>query len=189
MLKIADPFLKSVLEMMDGKTMRAVAEQGDVEAQYLLGTMYATGYGDDLWREDDPDNDALPKKDLADVEAVKWFRKAAEQGHAVAQNTLAASYYDGRGVEKDRRTALVWSHKAAAQGLASAQYNLGLAHFEGEGVLQDFVEAHMWLNLAAAQSYNDSATLRDEVASKMSAAQIEKSQSLARQWQSTHQDQ
>ena len=29
------------------------------------------------------------------VQAVHWYRKAAEQGHAKAQNSLALQYYDG----------------------------------------------------------------------------------------------
>ena len=48
------------------------AEQGQAEAQYTLGFMYAKGEG-------------VPQ-DYA--EAMKWFRKAAEQGHAEAQHNL-----------------------------------------------------------------------------------------------------
>ena len=33
-----------------------------------------------------------------DTEAVKWYRKAAEQGHAEAQNNLGVMYLNGRGV-------------------------------------------------------------------------------------------
>ena len=31
-----------------------------------------------------------------DAEAVKWFHKAADQGHAEAQNNLALMYFNGR---------------------------------------------------------------------------------------------
>ena len=47
---------------------RPRAEQGDAEAQWRIGWMYHEGKGA-------PENDA---------EAVKWHRKAAEQGHALA---------------------------------------------------------------------------------------------------------
>ena len=35
------------------------------------------------------------------AEAVKWFSKAAEQGHAVAQYNLGECYLNGCGVAKD----------------------------------------------------------------------------------------
>jgi TPR repeat protein len=35
------------------------------------------------------------------VEAVKWFRRAAEQGFADAQDSLARMYVQGQGVPKD----------------------------------------------------------------------------------------
>ena len=53
--------------------IRARAEAGDAEAQKNLGVMYAIGEG-------------MPQDD---AEAVAWFRKAAEQGHAEAQFILA----------------------------------------------------------------------------------------------------
>ena len=48
---------------------RAKAEQGDASAQFFLGSFYALGAG--------------VLKD--DVEAVKWYRKSAEQGDDSAQ--------------------------------------------------------------------------------------------------------
>ena len=51
---------------------RKQAESGDAVAQNKLGLCYANG-------------DGVPK-DLS--EAVRWYRKAAEQGHAPAQSAL-----------------------------------------------------------------------------------------------------
>ena len=59
-----------------------------------------------------------------EVEAVCWYRKAAEQGHAKAQFNLGNSYYKGEGVEKDIREAARWYAKAAEQGHAKAQAKL-----------------------------------------------------------------
>ena len=56
---------------------------------------------------------------------------------------------------------------------------------DGEGVPQDYVRAHMWLNLAAAQDksqYHFAAKARDELAAKMTPAQIAEAQRLAREW-------
>ena len=40
------------------------------------------------------------------AEAAKWYRKAAEQGHANAQNNLGLMYMSGRGVAKDNAEAV-----------------------------------------------------------------------------------
>ena len=54
--------------------------------------------------------------------AVEWYRKAAEQGHADAQNNLGFMYYTGQGVEQDYKKAVEWYRKAAEQGHADAQF-------------------------------------------------------------------
>ena len=69
-------------------------------AQNNMGVLYANGQGVD--------------KDL--VEAVRWYRKAAEQGHAQAQTNLGFTYANGRGVDKDVKRAADWCARAAAQG-------------------------------------------------------------------------
>ena len=51
-----------------------------------------------------------------DREAVKWTRKAAEQGGASAQNNLGVMYQNGEGVPKDYVKAYAWWIRAAAQG-------------------------------------------------------------------------
>ena len=68
------------------------------------------------------------------VEAVKWYRKAAEQGNAVAQCNLGICYERGNGVRRDKVEAVKWYRKAAEQGNASAQYNLGICYSDGDVV-------------------------------------------------------
>ena len=58
-------------------------------------------------------------------QAVQWYRKAAEQGNADAQNNLGLMYANGQGVKQDYQQAVQWFRKAAEQGDASAQINLG----------------------------------------------------------------
>ena len=57
-------------------------------------------------------------------EAVKWYRKAADQGDADAQFNLGVMYYNGEGVPEDDKEAVKWWRKAAEQGHAEAQYFL-----------------------------------------------------------------
>src|SRR2546425_2396105 len=55
-------------------------------------------------------------------EALSWYRKSAEQGHARAQRNLGVCYAIGAGVGKDTVKAAKWYQKAAAQGDVGAQY-------------------------------------------------------------------
>ncbi|MDO4819232.1 MAG: tetratricopeptide repeat protein, partial [Prevotella sp.] len=74
------------------------------------------------------------------TEAVKWFRKAAEQGDAQAQHNLGVCYANGRGVTKSDTEAVKWYRKAAEQGLAEAQLNLGVCYANGRGVTKSDTE-------------------------------------------------
>ena len=58
------------------------------------------------------------------AEAVKWYRKAAEQGYARAQYNLGVCYGNGKGVPKNRAEAVKWFRKAAEQGHERAKENL-----------------------------------------------------------------
>jgi TPR repeat protein len=84
-------------------------------------------------------------------EALKWYRKAAEQGHALAQNSVGACCEKGRGVPQDHTQAVKWYRKAAEQGEAYAQNNLGACYANGTGVLEDRAEAVKWYRKAAEQ--------------------------------------
>jgi hypothetical protein len=55
------------------------------------------------------------------TEAVRWYRIAAEQGHAIAQNNLGMCYSYGNGVTQDYTKAVRWFRLAAEQGDADAQ--------------------------------------------------------------------
>ena len=84
-------------------------------------------------------------------EAVKWYRKAAEQGHAFAQTNLGLCYEEGKGVSQDYYEAVKWYRKAAEQGQADAQHNLGVCYYNGRGVSQNTYEAIKWFRKAAEQ--------------------------------------
>jgi hypothetical protein len=47
------------------------------------------------------------------MEAARWCRKAADQGHALAQNNLGTMFYEGRGVAQSGVEAARWYRKAA----------------------------------------------------------------------------
>ena len=57
------------------------------------------------------------------AEAARWYRRAAERGHAPAQNSVARLYETGMGVPRDEVEALVWYSLAAESGHAVAAIN------------------------------------------------------------------
>ena len=153
------------------KFLRPLAEQGNPQAQYTLGYIYAEGVG-------------VPADD---GEAVKLYRKAAKQGDADAQNELGAMYAAGRGVSQDHSEAVKWFRKAAEQGHREAQHNLGSMYYVGEGVPRDLVQAHMWYNIADALGDEDGQKGRDIAANFMTPDQIAEAQRLAWEWMAKHQ--
>jgi hypothetical protein len=104
------------------------------------------------------------KKDEA--VAVVWYRKAAEQGYALAQCILGVMYEYGQGVEKDEAEAVTWYRKAAEQGDAWAQNELGSCYENGEGVEKNLSEAIKWYRKATEQG-NDDAKKNEQRLSKM----------------------
>jgi hypothetical protein len=117
--------------------IRALAEQGNAEAEYKLGRMYAKGEG-------------VPQDYM---QAVEWFRKAADHGNAYGQNAMGTMYAYGTGVPQDYVQAIAWYHRAAEQGDMMAQSNLGVMYDTGRGVPQDFPQAAEWYRKAAEQGY------------------------------------
>ncbi|MBQ1202099.1 MAG: SEL1-like repeat protein, partial [Alistipes sp.] len=90
-------------------------------------------------------DECYDKKDYAS--AVEYYRKAAEQGNAAAQNRLGICYNIGLGVGKDSNEAIKWYRKAAEQGNAVAQNNMGNYYNKR----QNYTEAARWYRKAAEQ--------------------------------------
>ena len=162
------------------KHFALAAEQGNAEAQYLLGRCYTDGTGVEIdcpaafkWsgkaaEQGNPEAQFVLGElyghglgVLKDVsKAEEWYGKAfpglkrdAENGDPEAQYFLAASFSRGYGVEKNLKEAVKWYRKAAEQGNAQAQYNLGLCYENGEGVKKDLIKAKEWYSTAAEQGY------------------------------------
>jgi uncharacterized protein len=122
------------------------------------------------------------------AEALRIWGQLADQGDARAQFSVGKMYYIGQGVQRDYAKADEWFQKAADQGFAYAQFNLGVAYEDGGlGVPQDYALAHMWFNLASSPATNTdlrqmAVQNRDQVAGKMTPAQIDEAQRMAREW-------
>ena len=81
MLSLSAPVAAGPFEDADNNAaalqrLRPLADKGNPEAQNMLGDLYLV----------------VSKNN---VEAVTWFRKAAEQGHRLGQLNLGFSYMEG----------------------------------------------------------------------------------------------
>ena len=148
---------QSGLDRNDSKAFewyKMAAEQGDIEAFYQLGHIihfrlklnehkikyeYDYSSGSQIWPEEYS-------------EAARWYMRAAEKGHAVAQHYLAELYVKGRGVPEDYTEAVKWQRKAAEQGYAKAQKALAEMYEAGiDSFPQDSLEAVKWFKRASVQ--------------------------------------
>jgi TPR repeat protein len=116
--------------------------------------------------------------------AVRELKPLAEQGNAEAQFNLGSLYYQGRGVPQDYREAVKWLRKAAEQGHIFSQVTLGTVCAEGvQGVVErDYPQALMWFIFAAALGDMEAPEFRDNLANRMTPAQITEAQKLAREF-------
>ncbi|MQN39338.1 sel1 repeat family protein, partial [Prevotella copri] len=57
-------------------------------------------------------------------EAVKWYRKSADQGDSAAQFNLGCCYENGQGVPQCYDEAIKWYRKSAEQGYRRAKDSL-----------------------------------------------------------------
>jgi len=84
-----------------------------MNAQFCLG--YCCEFGQGVTKDD--------------VEAAKWYRKAADQGHDKARICLGHCYEIGLGVPMDLVLAHMWYNLSLAAGYAgAAEYRETVAH-------------------------------------------------------------
>jgi|GEM_PF-2023301 len=125
--------------LANNKTDKAIkrAEQVDAQAQYELGLKYENGKG--------------IKKNIG--LALKWYRKAAENGHVGSMIDLGWFYQNGQHVRKDIQKAIDFYIKAANQENAQAQVNLAVLYDEGIDIPEDNEKANKWYLKAAEQGH------------------------------------
>jgi len=149
------------------------AKQGNVDAQFNLGAMHE-GFEN-------------PK------EAARWYQMAAKKGDVESQLKLGEFYFSGATgqlddyhVNQNFKEALKW-YRLAAKSFDKPRYvahmRLAEMYSKGLGIKVDYVKAHQW----ASQSSNpidmsepnpEAVKLRDELAKKLNAQQIAKSDQM-----------
>jgi tetratricopeptide (TPR) repeat protein len=104
------------------------AEYGSKEEQYAIGLMF--------------------EKEKNYIEAIKWYKLAAEKGDLYAQNNLGAIYKNGLGVTQNYNEGIKWLRMAAEHGSVDDQYNLGEMYEEAK----DYTNARMMFEKALQSS-------------------------------------
>ena len=79
----------------------------------------------------------------------------AAAGDVAAQQVVAESYLEGKGVPQNIPEGIKWLRRLADQQDPRAQYVLGTLHDEGKGVPRDLREAVKWYQKAADQNLAD----------------------------------
>jgi TPR repeat protein len=118
---------------VDVDTLRAAqwyvlaARQGDAKAQYNLAFLYVNDPAVTCAAVVPRDCTALLGEQPDAALGAIWYRLAAEQGMAEAQNNLGAMYGAGLGVPFDAAEAYAWFSISSDQGNAAAQENRDVA--------------------------------------------------------------
>jgi len=146
------------------KELTPLADQGNADAQCILGKMYWMGEGV-----------------LKDPErAVKLFKSSGEQGNGDAQFYLGSWYLLPH---RDVAEGAKWLRLSAEQGNKDAQWLLGKAYLEGDKALpRDPVQAYLWLRLAADQNLDFYKAAFRAAEVQMTADQIAKGRALVAAW-------
>lgn len=120
--------------MKKGKERNAKQRKAEADRLYWKGVEISQASEDLTWEK-------------CQTEAAKWYRKAAELGHAEAQYHLG-QYFKFRREPGAREKAEKWLRKAAEQGHCEAQYQLGWMLETRRGTA-DAAEAAAWYRKAA----------------------------------------
>lgn len=125
------------------------------------------------------------------MRAIIELEDPAKGGDAVAQANLGAIYYYGLGVAADFGLAAKWYRAAAQQGNIDGELGMAVLYATGKGVPPSFPIAHMWLSVAAESMPPSPDRLRvqqdrDGLAQRMSAAELQQSDTLLKAWYSRH---
>jgi uncharacterized protein len=143
---------------------RGPAVAGDPDAQFNLAQAYKLGRGVPL----DP------------VLAESWFRKAALQNHAQAEENYGLALFQA-GKKAD---AVPWLEKGVARGEPRTQLVLGTMLFNGDGVARDYPRAYALMTLASQKGLKSAGETLAQMDRYVSASDRERGLVLAREYAS-----
>ena len=141
---------------------RPAAEKGDADAQYNVGQIYKLGRG-------------VP---VDMVEAEKWYRLAALQGHDLGEANYGMMLFENG----KREAAVLWLERAVANGEPRAQYLLGVMLFNGDGVARNWVRAYALMLRASAGGLDAATRTLAQMDQHIPALDRQEAQALAQRY-------
>ncbi|MDJ0813601.1 MAG: tetratricopeptide repeat protein [Woeseiaceae bacterium] len=150
-----------------------LADEGNVEAMFCVGQMYANGFG----------------VMMDDANAMKWFGLAAGEGHPEAMYRLAVMHANGWGVPMNDAAAAGFYRLAAGFGYIPAQSAMGYCFKHGAGVEKDLEQAYMWFAVAAHNGDMSASAERDKVADRLTPEQLQSGKDRVKAYLASHEGQ
>lgn len=123
--------------------IRVRDNENDTEAFYLIGKMYLW----DIYVGINP------------PEALKWFLKAAAQGHSASCWFLGYMHEENHTFDPHRygmfcpEEAFSWYKKGAMMGCSRCQNIVAMKYEKGEGVSKNLVQAYRWYAMSGDSKY------------------------------------
>ena len=156
-------------------SLRRAAERGDLSARFNLAYLY--------WSSLDPDVQD-------DRMALQLFLDVAKTGDPYAAANVGTFLHQGIGVRQNPAAARAWYEVAAKGGLSNPAWRLAMMFERGNGVRRDLLETYTWLDIAddlspratEPREASGAAQRRDDLATRLSAAQISRARDRARTW-------
>jgi localization factor PodJL len=148
------------------RLLERASQAGLPPAQERLAAMFEKGHG--------------VGRDLK--QAVFWYERAALGGHVRAMHNLATLLATGANGKPDFATALRWYIEAAEAGFRDSQFNTALILTSAIGSKPNLPKAFQWFSLAAAQGDAEAARKRDELAARLSPADLKNAKAAVDQW-------
>ena len=186
---------------------KKLADLGNDEAQDMVGYFYLDGVGTDrnpgraehsfIQSANQGNKNAMSELALYyslgfigccpdEQKAMYWTQKLAALGDVYAEIDLMRAYSRGAVVPKNEGEAVGWARRAAEQDSVDAYLFLGYATEQGRGTDKNLLEAYKWFNLATAHANAteavEAARRRDEIALKLTAAQLREAKRLSLEW-------
>jgi TPR repeat protein len=189
--------------------LRPLAEAGDPEAQFDMGSLYCDGLAVERNYQQAAEwygraaeqghmraqftlgflayhgagrgeEDGAVARDP--VAAARWLKPAAERDNAMAQYLLASLYRKGEGVPQDDDKALGWALAAADRGVTAAQYEVGLLLGSRQHAWESWIEAYKWFVLAERKGYPGARQNLEILAKRLNYKEIEQAEAAAEAW-------
>ncbi len=171
---------------------RTQADEGVVQALYLLALQYEQGDGQQSFLQEALScyhraaqcghAESLFNLGLLQLQgtsgkpnavlAFNYFEQAAKLGLAQAQYNLASMLDQGSGCFQDQAAAFSWYNKAAEQGYTQAWNNIAVMYYQGEGVPQDKLQAYAWTLLAAKAGVEEAIAAEPEMTQALSSTEV-----------------